>query len=85
MRRLTATLVMALVLNSTGYAQPTHRHAERAPASWRYVQSPIDRNWAAQQESFPTTMWMGRNRVSIQSQGLCGPDPLNCDNSANGG
>jgi hypothetical protein len=85
MGRLPLTLVTALALSSPGYAQPAHRHADRARAAWRYEKTPGDRNWAAQQESFPTTIWMGRNRVTVQSQGLCGPDPLNCSNSANGG
>jgi len=85
MRRLPLTLATALILCSPGYAQHAHRHAERARTVWRHAQTPVNDYWAAQQESFPTTIWMGRNRVTVPSQGLCGPDPLNCNNSANGG
>lgn len=85
MRRLSLTLVTALVVTSPGYAGQAHKHGHRTSDAWRYAQTPADKNWTAQQESYPTTIWVGRNRVNVQSQGLCGPDPLNCSNSANGG
>lgn len=81
MRRLPLTLVVALVLSSPGYAEHGHKRADRA---WQEAHSPLDYNWTARQESYPTTIWMGRNRITLQPQGECGPDPLNCNNSANG-
>jgi hypothetical protein len=83
MRRMPPMVVTALVLSSPGYAQ----HAQQADRAWttrQYPQARVDHGWTAQQEWGPTTIWVGRDRVRVQNQGSCGPDALNCNDSANG-
>jgi hypothetical protein len=84
MKRLPLALATLALLSSPGYAQYAHSHADRAWTARQFAHSPADRAWTAQQESVPATTWLGRTGSIVHNSTLCGPDPLNCNNSANG-